>query len=262
MILIFNKQFRQEEKLIALLAKKLKKSESMTREYGKPGTNEGNTEIYRLDDIDLYLDLGVKSGAGSITVKDKQGVVIYKMDCHYDQYNQMQDARADWFHELLMMARDVYQKKAEKAKKYQEEKLIALLAKKVKKSESMTREYGKAGTDEGNTEIYRLDDIDLYLDLGVKGGASSITVKDKQGGVIYKIDCHYDPNNQMQDARADWFHNLLMKAREVYEKRVEKAKKYTEATAKVNEKRQAKQSLNATEQQRDAAIKEALSKLR
>lgn len=144
----------------------------------------------------------------------------------------------------------------------QEEKLIALLAKKLKKSESMTREYGKPGTNEGNTEIYRLDDIDLYLNLGVKSGASSITVKDKQGEVIYKMDCHYDPYNQMQEARLDWFHELVMKAREVYKKRVEKAKKYTEATAKVNAKRQAQQSLNATEQQRDAAIKEALSKLR
>ena len=144
----------------------------------------------------------------------------------------------------------------------QEEKLIGLLSKKVKKSESMTREYGKAGTDEGNTEIYRLDDIDLYLNLGVKGGDSSITVKDKQGGVIYKMDCHYEPNDQMQKARTNWFHYLLMMVRNVYQERAEKARKYKEATAKVNAKRQTQQKLNAAEQQRDTAIKEASSKLR
>lgn len=143
----------------------------------------------------------------------------------------------------------------------QEEKLISLLAKKVKKSESITCEYGKPGTNEGNMEIYRLDDIDLYMNVGTAADAS-ITVKDKQGNLVYKMDCHYEPNNQMQEARTNWFHNLLMMVRDVYQKRAEKARKYKEATAKVNEKRQAKQSLNATEQQRDAAIKEALSKLR
>ena len=143
----------------------------------------------------------------------------------------------------------------------QEEKLIGLLSKKVRKSESITREYGKPGTKEGNMEIYRLDDIDLYMNLGTAADAS-ITVKDKEGNLIYKMDCHYEPNDEMQEARTNWFHDLLMMVRDVYQERAEKARKYKEATAKVNEKRQTQQSLDAAEQQRDTAIKEALSKLR
>ena len=117
MLLIFTKQYRQEEKLIGRIINKIEKSKTIETKYGKQGTPESNTEIYILDDVDVYFDLGLKGGDAAIIVKDKEGKEIYKMDCHYDNYDAMQQARGDWFHTALMKARDVYKKRTEKAKK-------------------------------------------------------------------------------------------------------------------------------------------------
>ena len=150
----------------------------------------------------------------------------------------------------------------------QEEKLIMALAKKIKKSESIKCEYDDPNTGQGNMGIYRLDDIDLYFNLDnhnpkqIRGSLYSITVKDKEGNVIYTMDCHYDMYDQMQNKRNDWFSWLLNKAREVYKERGEKAKKVKAATEKVKAKEQKRQAIESAEQKRNAAIKEALSKLR
>jgi hypothetical protein len=144
----------------------------------------------------------------------------------------------------------------------QEEKLIDLIARKIKKSKTMEKKYGEKGTEEANTEIYVLDDIDVYFNLGIKGGDNAITVKDKEGKEIYKMDCHYDNYDAMQQARGDWFHTALMKARDVYEKRTEKAKKLKQATEKAQKAKDQKDMATRAKQSRDAAIKEALEKLR
>jgi len=144
----------------------------------------------------------------------------------------------------------------------QEEKLIGRIINKIEKSKTIETKYGKQGTPESNTEIYILDDVDVYFDLGLKGGDAAIIVKDKEGKEIYKMDCHYDNYDAMQQARGDWFHTALMKARDVYEKRTEKAKKLKQATEKAQKAKDQKDMATRAKQSRDAAIKEALEKLR
>lgn len=144
----------------------------------------------------------------------------------------------------------------------QEEKLISRTVDKIKKSKSIKMKFGKVSTDIGTTETYMLDDIDVCFNLGVKGGPNSIIIKEKNGNVIYTMDCHFDIYDKMQRARANWFHWLLNKTRDIYNKKPKKAEKLKKATQRVETQKEEKQQQQTVEQTRDSAIKEALSKLR
>ena len=114
-MLIFDKQFRTEKKIISQLKKKTNKSKTIFLSI------EGNTETYKLDTCDIALDAVAKT----IKVYDKNGVEIVAMDCHFDQFNKWQKARNNWLSKLLKVARDRYVKAAEekeKQKKLQEAK--------------------------------------------------------------------------------------------------------------------------------------------
>ena len=104
MILIFNKQFRTEEKIISELMKKIKKSATVNRSY------EGNTEKYELDNLDVFFDIIDRK----VVVTNKMGDKIMSMDCNYDAYDEMQKARANWFTELLDKARACENKEKDK----------------------------------------------------------------------------------------------------------------------------------------------------
>ena len=95
MILIFNKQFRTEEKIISELMKKIKKSATVNKSC------EGNTEKYEFDNLDVFFGLIDRK----VVVTNKMGDKIMSMDCNYDAYDEMQKARANWFSELLDKAR-------------------------------------------------------------------------------------------------------------------------------------------------------------
>ena len=95
MILIFNKQFRTEEKIISELMKKIKKSATVNKSY------EGNTEKYEFDNLDVFFDIIDRK----VVVTNKMGDEIMSMDCHYDAYDEMQEVRSNWFSELLNKAR-------------------------------------------------------------------------------------------------------------------------------------------------------------
>ena len=95
MILIFNKKFRTEEKIISELMKKIKKSATVNKSY------EGNTEKYEFDNLDVFFDIIDRK----VVVTNKMGDEIRSMDCHYDAYDEMQEVRSNWFSELLNKAR-------------------------------------------------------------------------------------------------------------------------------------------------------------
>ena len=104
--LIFNKQYRAEEKLISELDKKIKKSKTFSV------INEEFGEVYKLDNLDIVFYL---SEMPAIAVLDKSSAEIIKINCKEKSGDDFQQARANWFHHLLC---DV----ARKRKKQEEEK--------------------------------------------------------------------------------------------------------------------------------------------
>lgn len=105
MILIFNKQYRQESGLISDLTTKIKKSKQIIQEYN------GNKEIYKLDSIDIILDVL----QNTLVVMDKNKNVIVDMNCQFDR-DELQEARYYMFSNLLEAARKTYKKRTEKVK--------------------------------------------------------------------------------------------------------------------------------------------------
>ena len=105
MFLMFNKQYRMEEKLVSELAKKIKKSSHLEVSYVK------NEEIYTLDNLSISFDVT----SHQIVVSDKSGQEITFLNCAYSEHDDFQQARYNWFHHLLC---DV----ARKRKKEEEEK--------------------------------------------------------------------------------------------------------------------------------------------
>lgn len=118
MILVFNKQYRQEEKLFRELKKKINQSKSMVK-----GSDGKNAEIYKLDSIDVHFFIGSKY---KLKVCDKSGGVIIDMDIPafkatpYSDADELGNARWNMFSHLLMATRDVYSKRTEKAKKLEQ----------------------------------------------------------------------------------------------------------------------------------------------
>ena len=94
-MLIFNKEFRTEEKTISALIKKIAKSATVSVNYN------GSVEKYEFDTFDVSFDVPDHK----ILVTDKVGDQIMSMDCHYDAYDEMQEARSNWFHQTLENAR-------------------------------------------------------------------------------------------------------------------------------------------------------------
>ena len=93
--------------------------------------------------------------------------------------------------------------------------------KKIKKSATVNKSY------EGNTEKYELDNLDVFFGIIDR----KVVVTNKMGDKIMSMDCNYDAYDEMQKARANWFSELLDKARAREDK--EKDKKMRMATAKV-----------------------------
>jgi len=118
-MLIFNKQFRTEEKIISELVKKIKKSEKFVQSW------DGLEEVYELDTIKIGL---ISAAPKELNVYDKSGKEILSMNCDYISGNEMQEARADWFHELVEKARK--RDKKEKDKKQMRQATATIKAKK------------------------------------------------------------------------------------------------------------------------------------
>lgn len=108
---MFNKQYREESKLISELVKKIKKSQSLTKEYME------NSEIYILDTIRIEFEVS----KDRLTVKDKSDNVIVEMDCMRAQ-DDLQEARFHMFAQLLVIARDTHDKRLNKAKQFEQYK--------------------------------------------------------------------------------------------------------------------------------------------
>ena len=115
MILIFNKQYRQESGLISDLVKKIKKSNVLERQ------TQGNTEIYTLENIIISFDIL----ASKLTVCEKNtGETILDMDCNYVAGRSdaivLQNARFDMFSHLLNAARTTCEANVKEAKRQQQ----------------------------------------------------------------------------------------------------------------------------------------------
>ena len=114
MILVFNKQYRQEEKLFRELKNKIKQSKSMVKDTdGKFG------EFFSLDSIDIQFFYGTDK---YLKVFDKSGNIIVNMDIHYfgncvSDEQELANARWNMFNNLFTFARDTYTARIEKAKK-------------------------------------------------------------------------------------------------------------------------------------------------
>ena len=132
MILMFNKQYREESKLISELVKKIKKSQSLTKE------DRENSEIYILDTIRIEFEVSKTR----LTVKDKSDNVIVEMDCMWAQ-DALQEARFYMFSHLLEIARNTHDKRLNKAKQFEQVK---------KEMEAKQKELDKATADKSAAE--------------------------------------------------------------------------------------------------------------
>lgn len=129
---MFNKQYREESKLISELVKKIKKSQSLTKEYRE------NSETYILDTICIEFEVSKTR----LTVKDKSDNVIVEMDCMWAQ-DALQEARTNMFSQLLEIARNTHDKRLNKAKQFEQYK---------KEMEAKQKELDKATADKAAAE--------------------------------------------------------------------------------------------------------------
>ena len=101
MFLIFNKQFRTEQKIINELMKKVKNTKKVIKSL------IGNSEKYELDTLDITFNV---TKPQKFVVADKTGEEIVSMDCEFQDGNEIQCVRFNWFSELLKAAREREQK--------------------------------------------------------------------------------------------------------------------------------------------------------
>jgi hypothetical protein len=109
-MLLFNKQYRNEQKLITEIYKKIRNSKEMTR--------GDKYDMYKLDNVDIVF--GGTDGQAELIVNDKSGNEIYKMDCNWSdpiKGDELQQRRWDWFHGLLEFARKQYDERENKKEK-------------------------------------------------------------------------------------------------------------------------------------------------
>jgi len=132
-ITVFNKQFRDGEKLISELRKKIRKSKSITMDSG-----EKNSENFHLDTVDLVFNLDMKNK--TFGVYDKSGKEIYFMDCTYDSFDEWAKIRSNWYSVLLNYARNQLAKKTKKAEKLKEAANKVNASAKAKEAKKATKE--------------------------------------------------------------------------------------------------------------------------
>ena len=105
MILIFNKQYRQFEKIMSELLKKAKKSQKMEQ--------KDDPETYYLDNVNVAFDV-VKY---VLTVTDKAGEEIVSINCKFAGAGyELQNAKFNLFSDLLSHFRKIYNARQEKQK--------------------------------------------------------------------------------------------------------------------------------------------------
>jgi len=103
-----------------------------------------------------------------------------------------------------------------------------------------------------------LDTINIEFNLNPYG----VIVKDKAGKQIIALDCHYDSTNDMQEIRANHFHDLLVYARFQFSKRQEKLDKIIAANKKVANEYANKQREKAALESKQLELKNALERLK
>lgn len=137
MFLIFNKQFRQEEKFFNEIAKKIKATKTLHN------ADTPRWECYQLDSIDVHFQIDNRI----LRVLDKKGNQIgADINCEYRQgfttEDELQRVRHDRFSHLLELIRTEYTKRKEKAKKLEraskqmQEKKVKLDRELAKKKEA------------------------------------------------------------------------------------------------------------------------------
>ncbi len=137
MFLIFNKQFRQEEKFFNEIAKKIKATKTLHN------ADTSGWECYQLDSIDVHFQINNRI----LRVLDKEGNQIgTDINCEYRQgfttEDELQRVRHDRFSHLLELIRTEYTKRKEKAKKLEraskqmQEKKVKLDRELAKKKEA------------------------------------------------------------------------------------------------------------------------------
>ena len=137
MFLIFNKQFRQEEKFFNEIAKKIKATKTLHN------ADTPRWECYQLDSIDVHFQIDKRI----LRVLDKEGNQIgADINCEYRQgfttEDELQRVRYDRFSHLLELIRTEYTKRKEKAKKLEraskqmQEKKVKLDRELAKKKEA------------------------------------------------------------------------------------------------------------------------------
>ena len=116
-MLIFNKQFRAEEKVINELRKKIKKTENFDRLDGifDRLDSKDNCEKYVLDNITISFNVL----DGDLTVTDKNNNEIVTINCGFKD-EPLQQARYNWFSDLLDFARKRFEEKEMKMAKIKE----------------------------------------------------------------------------------------------------------------------------------------------
>lgn len=113
MFLIFNKQFRAEEKFFNEIAKKIKTTKTLHN------VDTSGWECYQLDSIDVHFQM---MGDSILRVLDKEGNQIgTDINCEYRQgyttEDELQRVRCNRFSHLLEFVRTEYSKRKEKAEK-------------------------------------------------------------------------------------------------------------------------------------------------
>lgn len=105
-MLVFNKEFRQGEKLISEIRKKIKKSKNLELKY------DDGLEVYSFDTFDVIFSTVISETF--FKVVDKSGKEIVSMDCTYKNDDELAKVRFNRFSHLLDFIRT--QDKIRKAK--------------------------------------------------------------------------------------------------------------------------------------------------
>ncbi len=103
--LIFNKEYRKEEKLMNTLATKIIGAKYIENRH------KDNTEIYDLYGLEIHFNVI----SHELKVLDGKGETVYTMNCEFDADNEFQKHRSMWFSDLLEIARKQLKKQQEKA---------------------------------------------------------------------------------------------------------------------------------------------------
>ena len=136
------------------------------------------------------------------------------------------------------------EKRIAKEKLRAEEDIIESLIKGVEKTNWISHET------QANNEIYRLDVMDISLDMVKK----SIVVTDKMGGVLASVDCAYDAFSDAQQKKNMLFSALLNGAR-IRNEQEEKKVKMQKATSKINATKHANEQRQEIEAIKQSALK-------